>query len=112
MKRRPPISTRTATLFPYPTLFRARAGCLDDGVVRGERLELVLRGAEGKLGEPGDLGGEGLGEAVDGVQAGADGRAALGKLQQALGGGLQSFDAVGDLGGIADRKSTRLNSSH
>src|SRR3546814_3524612 len=50
---------------------------------------------------PGDLGGEGLGEAVDGVQAGADGRAALGKLQQALGGGLQSFDAVGDLGGIA-----------
>src|SRR3546814_10990059 len=24
MIRRPPISTRTATLFPYPTLFRAR----------------------------------------------------------------------------------------
>src|SRR3546814_17148693 len=29
MIRRPPRSTRTDTLFPYTTLFRSRAGCLD-----------------------------------------------------------------------------------
>src|SRR3546814_13053503 len=49
----------------------------------------------------GDLGGEGFGKAVDGVEAGADRGAALGKLQQALGGALQALDAVGDLNGVA-----------
>src|SRR3546814_18681953 len=39
--------------------------------------------------------------AVDGVEAGADRGAALGKLQQALGGALQALDAVGDLNGVA-----------
>src|SRR3546814_4613461 len=38
MIRRPPISTRTATLFPYTTLFRSRAG------VRSPRLDLNHRG--------------------------------------------------------------------
>src|SRR3546814_10357405 len=28
MMRRPPRSTRTATLFPYPTLFRSRGGAM------------------------------------------------------------------------------------
>src|SRR3546814_13153677 len=74
-----------------------RARGLDDGVVRGQCLELVLGGDEGELGELGDLGGEGFGKAVDGVEAGADRGAALGKLKQALGGALQALDAVGDL---------------
>src|SRR3546814_10258704 len=29
MIRRPPRSTRTDTLFPYTTLFRSEAGCID-----------------------------------------------------------------------------------
>src|SRR3546814_2355489 len=38
MRRRPPRSTRTDTLFPYTTLFRSRAGhddALHDAVLRG-----------------------------------------------------------------------------
>src|SRR3546814_3034839 len=35
MIRRPPISTRTDTLFPYTTLFRSRAGDLDAGDILG-----------------------------------------------------------------------------
>src|SRR3546814_8301194 len=30
MIRRPPISTRTATLFPYTTLFRSQPGAVED----------------------------------------------------------------------------------
>src|SRR3546814_7060585 len=32
MKRRPPRSTRTDTLFPYTTLFRSDVGALEDAV--------------------------------------------------------------------------------
>src|SRR3546814_19598750 len=42
-----------------------------------------------------------FGKAGEGVEAGADRGAALGKLQQALGGALQALDAVGDLNGVA-----------
>src|SRR3546814_16390255 len=41
MIRRPPISTRTVTLFPYTTLFRS--GLLDDAEVAAERGEAPLR---------------------------------------------------------------------
>src|SRR3546814_7092575 len=39
MIRRPPISTRTATLFPYPTLFRSLGRVLRDLLEVGDRLE-------------------------------------------------------------------------
>src|SRR3546814_19087703 len=43
MRRRPPRSTRTATLFPYTTLFRS----LDEGVRQVETARgLVEKGAE------------------------------------------------------------------
>ncbi len=48
-----------------------------EGVVGGQRLELVLGADEGKLGDLGDLGGEGLGERNVGIQPGADRGAAL-----------------------------------
>src|SRR3546814_13125737 len=35
MVRRPPRSTRTDTLFPYPTLFRSISGAVNDGVPVG-----------------------------------------------------------------------------
>src|SRR3546814_20011367 len=38
MRRRPPRSTRTDTLFPYTTLFRSRlgrCGCVSFGAIRG-----------------------------------------------------------------------------
>src|SRR3546814_4453910 len=45
MIRRPPRSTRTATLFPYPTLFRSQLGVAgDDGgefLVQGHGLSLA-----------------------------------------------------------------------
>src|SRR3546814_3918149 len=44
MIRRPPRSTRTATLFPYTTLFRSsHARFVGDDVERGARLDLADR---------------------------------------------------------------------
>src|SRR3546814_1047018 len=43
MRRRPPVSTRTDTLFPYTTLFRARAG--EAGPDHGAGGTQALRGA-------------------------------------------------------------------
>src|SRR3546814_18872046 len=52
MIRRPPRSTRTDTLFPYTTLFRAAAGAADGG----------LCGAPERAGlRPGEHGGDGAG---------------------------------------------------
>src|SRR3546814_21118203 len=97
MIRRPPSSTRTATLFPYPTLFRsgfggmartesAAAGCIDAAIER----------------------------AVAYVEAGADMifPEAMGTLDD-----YRRFKAAVKVPILAnltelDRKSTRLNSSH
>src|SRR3546814_137531 len=55
MLRRPPRSTRTDTLFPYRTLFRAERGEIEDSFVGGERqhpldaVELVLAAARAGL---------------------------------------------------------------
>src|SRR3546814_2869003 len=46
MRRRPPRSTRTDTLFPYTTLFRSRnsvAPCRDRAVEEGQRFAIVER---------------------------------------------------------------------
>src|SRR3546814_20501955 len=79
MIRRPPISTRTDTLFPYTTLFRS-ARMIADIVIKGSPVTVLDRLVE-------------------------------------------IVDTVGPFGGLliakkdwddraADRKSTRLNSSH
>src|SRR3546814_11322970 len=101
MIRRPPISTRTDTLFPYTTLFRALelvqhrvavardrgADAGDDRVVAGDRPALVAQV-----------------EAFD-----ADAHVAAQRVEHAhavaaLARGLDQAPG--------DRKSTRLNSSH
>src|SRR3546814_14566649 len=99
MIRRPPISTRTDTLFPYTALFRSP----DEAVLRQPRLrrgpprlhgeaqaelrrslsDAVRTRRQGAAARPGDLVG---------------GRHCGGRRRRGAGGG--------------DRKSTRLNSSH
>ena len=58
------------------------AGGLDEGVVGGEGFEFVGGGGEVLSGHLGHFGGDGLGKAFVGVDAGADGGAALGEQAQ------------------------------
>src|SRR3546814_19012349 len=90
MIRRPPRSTRTDTLFPYTTLFRAIMGSLRTGFVH---VILVL-----VLVEVFDATGTMIGVATRAnlIQEGKPNR---------LGRALLADSS-------ADRKSTRLNSSH
>src|SRR3546814_13789491 len=100
MIRRPPRSTRTDTLFPYPTLFRSRAE-------QDCRLILysahVLNGCEAtKQPWKYEAGADETGNAVGSFcgirrQAAVSGRCRSREIQSARG---------------QDRKSTRLNSSH
>src|SRR3546814_8094623 len=55
MIRRPPRSTRTDTLFPYPTLFRSDEGEDQLNLTDGAHVGGVL---QGKGGEPADRGEE------------------------------------------------------
>src|SRR3546814_10631095 len=122
MIRRPPRSTRTDTLFPYTTLFRSHVDEVDDddaaqvaqaqlprGRLRGLQvgavdgfLEVAL--AQERAGVDVDRGHR-LGLVDDQVAAGLE-RDFL--LQRALD---LVLDAV-QVEHRADRKSTRLNSSH
>ena len=85
----------------------------DHGVVRGESLELVRRGFERKLRDRGDARRNHFSESLRRVEAGADGRAALGELHQ---GGQRRFDArdaIVDLLGVtreflAERQRRRV----
>src|SRR3546814_12455299 len=90
MFRRPPRSTRTATLFPYTTLFRAAPSAAHHAV--------DLRLVQGVGGAVDDR----RGDVDEAVQLARDRRDA--RLQRGLLAGLDQ-DAE-------DRKSTRLNSSH
>src|SRR3546814_14098101 len=103
MIRRPPRSTRTDTLFPYPTLFRSRH--------RAGRQLLLLRGVLLVAGEDG----------VEVLAHGFLGAVAVGALDRRPDGAVLLHEAavVGGAGvkavaveGEQDRKSTRLNSSH
>src|SRR3546814_8727939 len=111
MIRRPPISTRTDTLFPYTALFRSADLCIENA-----------RGAGGAIGRVGrkarHLGKERRAVAIIGACLEApfleiDRPAAdpFGKSGQ-----RDRLDrVVGELDariGVVDRKSTRLNSSH
>src|SRR3546814_2303539 len=99
MKRRPPRSTRTDTLFPYTTIFRSR---LQIRQMPGLTIGIVALHA---ISRPGDHAGR---RAV--------GRARIAALEAVRGGDRNGRPA--DAGaaalavGHADRKSTRLNSSH
>jgi len=73
----------------------------DHGVVGGQGLELVGRRDEGQAGDGGDLGGDQLGEAHGSVEAGADGGAALGQLEQARLAQADALQAILDLLGVA-----------
>src|SRR3546814_4984990 len=114
MRRRPPISTRTDTLFPYTTLFRSRIGY---GQVQPEDVAAVLNGTHpNRLGRVEELpffaGQQRFTFARCGVidplsmadYAAHDGWKGL-KAARA-----QSPQQVVDA--VKDRKSTRLNSSH
>lgn len=74
---------------------------LDDGVVGGEGLKLVGRGDELGAGHLGDLLGNALGEALEAVEAGADGGTTLGQHAQAGKGRLDTLNAVLKLGNVA-----------
>src|SRR3546814_9476100 len=100
MIRRPPRSTRTDTLFPYTTLFRSPLGRL--GLARhAARADVVTEGrriADRRAAGPGRPGDE--------IEPGKW------TPREIL--GLEVIDRhlVGDRREKADRKSTRLNSSH
>src|SRR3546814_15742514 len=91
MIRRPARSTRTATLFPYTSLFRSRQPD------RGRRGGGGVGGVQPRHRH----GGPGRGRDVDG-----GGRICVGQLAEGRRKGRRRT------GETADRKSTRLNTSH
>src|SRR3546814_15361397 len=97
MIRRPPVSTRTDTLFPYTTLFRSSGVVTDDAgtVLSGVSVQVKGTANGTKTNENGSYSIEVANE-----------NAVL--SFSLLGYGPQEF-TVGD---DRDRKSTRLNSSH
>src|SRR3546814_14190250 len=104
MIRRPPRSTRTDSLFPYPALCRSGLGGLGTVLepVHGALVvDLDQRGVAAGVVVPDDLdeptvtGGTGVG-----------GDDAVGGLL------LLAHPHEAELDGHGDRKSTRLNSSH
>src|SRR3546814_11585410 len=97
MIRRPPRSTRTDTPFPYPTLFRSEDndGCGQHDGAPVPRL-------------PGDdlaLGGALVELADEGITAGLE------RAEVDITGAAAAHDLLA-MQGVADRKSTRLNSNH
>src|SRR3546814_18786392 len=106
MTRRPPSPTRTATLFPYPTLFRSRGF--------GPEFNLVtLNGRQRPTALIGDGGSAPSSRSFDFANLASEGIAAVEVYK--------SGRATVESGGIGstinirtprDRKSTRLNSRH
>src|SRR3546814_20747730 len=97
MIRLPPISTRTDTLFPYPTLFRSEqrldALVLERRAAKDRDERLHQRALADQRLELGDVG---------------DGAFEIGFHRVVV-----LFDGeLDELFAILDRKSTRLNSSH
>src|SRR3546814_10900585 len=131
MIRRPPRSTRTDTLFPYTTLFRSEADIgreIDAVIARrlAEPFEFAL--ARLQLRQAEDMRDIGVAAPVDADEGGGDAlrqegqnqpRGWIGRRQRIVYMGVR-IDEAGrddqsrgvDDPGRADRKSTRLNSSH
>src|SRR3546814_2953290 len=112
MIRRPPRSTRTDTLFPYTTLFRSHHPALAIEDPPGEQAGLLRPDA------PGCSRGAGLELVLHGLpQRSRHNRWMLAGKMFALVDGVANIDAVREqvikrAAAEADRKSTRLNSSH
>src|SRR3546814_19751361 len=105
MVRGPPRSTRTDTLFPYTTLFRSLFSIRPrDHPDESAAAVAVLGEGEGGLDECGQ----------DRLQFAGRLFLRLPQLRQALGTHLVHAppEHLGDQVLLADRKSTRLNSSH
>src|SRR3546814_18934645 len=97
MIRRPPRSTRTDPLFPYTTLFRSCVGRVRGGD-RVARAGEVVRDAR---------------RAEDEAPLSAFGHRVERHVADRVGARmLDELDVVADRAHAADRKSTRLNSSH
>src|SRR3546814_15783719 len=90
MRRLPPRSTRTDTLFPYTTLFRSPAASWPSpcSALRRRRA------------------------AAFAVGQGLAGRGIIDHLRHIGGMVADPLDILGDEQQMGDRKSTRLNSSH
>src|SRR3546814_20735410 len=104
MTTRPPSSTRTDTLLPYTTLFRAAAEL---------RLDAADRIADAEVEAVGRLGNRAHAIVVGQIERivqriGAGDRQAL----RIVGEGREGRAEVVGETDIRDRKSTRLNSSH
>src|SRR3546814_8352912 len=115
MRRRPPRSTRTDTLFPYTTLFRSMLGLLPAGVGI-DWNQVIFKGLEIK-GIYGREMFETWYKMVAMLQSGLDLTPMI-THRYPVDDYRKGFDAMlsGQSGKIildwADRKSTRLNSSH
>src|SRR3546814_11971321 len=119
MIRRPPRSTRTDTRFPYTTLFRSRAAVLAQHLQ--PRAEIIgvadgrgdaERGAEEGRTHFGDQFFAGIILAAETVgQVAAQALRVAGRVRQFVQAGPVIIDLLEE-GGLRDRKSTRLNSSH
>src|SRR3546814_3187877 len=108
MRRRPPRSTRTATLFPYTTLFRSRPLADDEllGQPRATFDDALQFGGWPRLALPGHR-----------PRSSEQGHADLRRqdCRRLLGADAAARRALFHLSAgepVADRKSTRLNSSH
>src|SRR3546814_3371369 len=124
MRRRPPRSTRTYTLFPYTTLFRFEVVRADPRAVPGAGGELpdgALQRQEGA--QPLSVGRRGIrpvgADVVPALRQALVGIAVLDDVaENAVGVGGEHAVAdwravVHHVGGVAiDRQSTRLNSTH
>src|SRR3546814_19462547 len=94
IRRRPPISTRTVTLFPYTTLFRAPCSAAGR-IQRYQLLPVYLRRVERD----------------DRQQGRGNQKSEFGYASIQGNRGCSRKNAVGHRAS-QDRKSTRLNSSH
>src|SRR3546814_19775823 len=101
MIRRPPISTRTDTLFPYTTLFRSQRQPLHEG-------HLVGIYVEGDIGPQPEIGPKPL-PLIPQMRY-ARQEMLIGPFRQL--GRWPAQDRRAHPVGMGDRKSTRLNSSH
>src|SRR3546814_19644981 len=97
MIRRPPRSTRTDTLFPYPTLFRSDLVDQASALV-GSRLSAGLDRQAARWWPV--------------LQGASDSDAAEGWALLSIGAPSAIPVSESRIRGWADRKSTRLNSSH
>src|SRR3546814_14655682 len=114
MIRRPPISTRTDTLFPYTTLFRSIGSCMSQAFQEaiGQRIDPVSGKILGRLPDV-SQGGSDLRTTLSidqqrGLAVPVLHRAAQGSKDLRQQGKPPNALTAVDL----DRKSTRLNSSH